>query len=91
MRVSWPQSAAAARNDIALKIMASEPNAAGSIYREASANIARPSTEAVNLMTAQSLLQYRDQRRLLGPVVHDLAAKEFFAPPAADSSQILRL
>src|SRR5437899_2916003 len=40
--VSWPQSAATLRNDVALKMMASAPNATGSMWRAASANMQNP-------------------------------------------------
>ena len=49
MRVSWPQSATTEKNDIALKMMASEPKLAGSMDREASANMVKPSTDAGEL------------------------------------------
>src|SRR5262245_62005729 len=52
IRVSWPHSEAAARNDMALKMMASEPNVSGSMWREHSANMVNPSTDAVNLIAS---------------------------------------
>jgi hypothetical protein len=56
IRVSWPHSATTARNDMALKMIASEPKAAGSICREANANIAKPRIEAANLIASAAAL-----------------------------------
>ena len=50
IRVSWPQSAITPRNDMELKMMASEPKAAASMWRADSANMANPRIEPVNLM-----------------------------------------
>ena len=58
MRVSWPQSATTEKNDIALKMMASEPKLAGSMDREASANMVKPSTDAVNLRVKAAALPF---------------------------------
>src|SRR5215204_1044033 len=58
MRVSWPQSATTEKNDIALKMMASEPKLAGSIDRDASANMVKPRTDAENLRVNAAALPF---------------------------------
>ncbi len=58
MRVSWPQSATTERNDIALKTMASEPKLAGSMDRDASANMVKPRMDAENLRVNAAALPF---------------------------------
>ena len=56
IKVSWPHAAITARNDIALKMTASVPKACGCMLRAASANIANPRIEPVNLIASAAAL-----------------------------------
>jgi hypothetical protein len=56
IKVSWPHAAITARNDMALKMTASVPKACGSMLRAASANIAKPRIEPVNLIASAAAL-----------------------------------
>src|SRR3954464_13584109 len=58
IRASCPHNETAAKNDIALKMTASVPNAAGSMLGDDNANMANASTEAVNLIVSTAALPF---------------------------------
>src|SRR3954469_24702545 len=58
IRASCAHSEITAKNDIALKMTASVPNAAGSMWRDDNANMANANTDAVNLIVSTAALPF---------------------------------